>query len=472
MDIGDELDQRRALLDAWVDTRRRIALLEAESSALLAERIRLRDRDTKGNSFHRDAIHLSMVAEYSAAGRIPQGTADRAFADAYFIENHYPLVRDALHRGDITAAHAREIVGAGSVVREAIAAGAVEPETQTVFEAASIVVAENDTPARTRAYARSIAAALAGETVVERQRRAASERTVTVRPADDGLALLQVVLPEHLAAAIFDRLTQMANEVIRTRDDRDPCLDPDVIDMGADPIFPGSLDPSDPALDDFFIFGPGDTFTSDPLVDPSSSDIEHVAGDERTLDQVRADLLTDLLLGSDPGEVHGSGLENIRGRVQVTVAGSTLAGDDDRPAEHDGKGPIDPDVARDLAGCTASWSRLFLDHTGMITATDSYAPTEAMRRFLRARDPHCRFPGCRMPVHRCQFDHNHDHAKGGATSLDNLSAFCAGHHLLKHPDMDDGSRWTARQVPGGDIEWTSPLGRVYSDPPPRRVMFV
>lgn len=471
MDIDDELDQRRALLDAWLDVRRRIALLEAESSELLAERIRLRDGDTKGNSFHRDAIHRSMVSEYSAAGRIPQGTADRAFADAYFIENHYPLVREAFHRGEITAAHAREIVDAGSVVREAIAAESVEANTQSVFETACIVVAENDTPAHTRAYARSIAAALAGETVVERHRRAASERTVTVRPVDDGLALLQVVLPEHLAAAIFDRLTQLAKEVIRTRDDREPCLDSDAIDIGPDPIFPGSLDPSDPALDDFFIFGP-ETFTTDPLVDPSSADIEHVPSDERTLDQVRADLLTDLVLGSDPGEVHGTGLENIRGRVQVTIAGSTLTGADDRPAELDGKGPIDPDIARDLAGCTPSWSRLFLDHTGMVTATDAYAPTEAMRRFLRARDPHCRFPGCRMPVHRCQFDHNHDHAKGGPTSIDNLSAFCAGHHMLKHPDMDDGSRWTAHQVPGGDLVWTSPLGRAYTDPPPRRVMFV
>lgn len=77
-----------------------------------------------------------------------------------------------------------------------------------------------------------------------------------------------------------------------------------------------------------------------------------------------------------------------------------------------------------------------------------------------------------MPVHRCQIDHNHDHAKGGRTRLDNLSVFCTNHHALKHPDIDERHRWTARQLPGGEVQWTSPLGRAYADPPPRRVMFV
>lgn len=77
-----------------------------------------------------------------------------------------------------------------------------------------------------------------------------------------------------------------------------------------------------------------------------------------------------------------------------------------------------------------------------------------------------------MPVDRCQIDHNHDHALGGKTRIDNLSAFCIGHHTLKHPDIDPRHRWTARQLPGGEVQWTSPLGRTYDDPPLRRVMFV
>jgi hypothetical protein len=301
-----------------------------------------------------------------------------------------------------------------------------------------------------------------------------------MRTLDDGLALLQVVLPEHLAAAIFDRLTKLAQQVIATRDEQDPVLSPDALDLGDDAVFLHHLAPDDPLRDDpalndhhfdrdpldaHVIFGGSDTFTTDPC-------IEHVPADERTLDQVRTDLLTDLLLASDPSETSGTGLDNIQARIQVTVAASTLAGDDDRPAELDGFGPLHPDVARGLAARASGWSRLFLDHTGMVTATDAYVPTEAMRRHLRARDQRCRFPGCHVPVHRCQIDHNHDHAKGGRTSNDNLSHFCPGHHALKHPDIHGRYRWAARQLPGGEIEWTSPIGRVYTDTAPRRVMFL
>lgn len=77
-----------------------------------------------------------------------------------------------------------------------------------------------------------------------------------------------------------------------------------------------------------------------------------------------------------------------------------------------------------------------------------------------------------MPAHRCQIDHNHDHAKGGLTALDNLCHFCTKHHALKHPDVPDRFRWTARQRPDGTVTWSSPIGRSYDDPPRRRVMFI
>jgi hypothetical protein len=105
----DDLERRQALLDAWVETRRRIARLEAEAFSLMAERVGLRDAEVRGNTLHRDAIHRSMIAEYSAAGRIAQGTVDRTFADAYFLEHHYPTARAAFRRGAITGAHGSRI---------------------------------------------------------------------------------------------------------------------------------------------------------------------------------------------------------------------------------------------------------------------------------------------------------------------------------------------------------------------------
>ncbi|WP_136055345.1 HNH endonuclease signature motif containing protein [Microbacterium sp. K24] len=475
----NSIEHRQALLDAWVEKRRQISVLEAESSGLLADRMRVLDDDVREHPHHREAIHRSMIAEYAAAGRIAKGSAEYAFSDACLLDSDHPAVRESFRRGGISAGHVREIVRAGMIVRLAVRKGRVDAETLSLYDAAALEVAEHDSPGRTRAMVRQIAASLAGETLVERHRRARSERAVTMRSVDDGLALLQVLLPEHLAAAILDRLTRLGQQVIATRDDQHPVLSPDALDLGVDAVFVHDLAPDDPLRDDpalndhhidrdplggHVVFG-DDTFTTDPC-------IEHVPADERTLDEVRADLLTDLLLAGDPSATRGTGLDSIQARVQVTVAASTLAGDDERPAELDGFGPLHPDVARDLAARAAIWARLLLGHDGTVTSTNAYSPTEAMRRHLRARDQHCRFPGCRMPVHRCQIDHNHDHARGGPTSNDNLAHLCVGHHALKHPEIDDRYRWTARQLPGGDIEWTSPLGRVYNDAVPRRVMFV
>ena len=473
--LDDEFAQRQALLDEWVEVRRQIAALEARAAGLLGARLRVYDADVRRDGFHREAAHRSMVAEYSAAGRIALGTLERGFVDAFFLERDYPELAASFSAGKVTAAHVHEIISAGFTVQDAIEDGHADAGVQQVYEAAALVVAEAQTPARTKVQVRQIAAALAGLSMTERQRRARSERTVTMKSVGDGLALLQLVLPEHLAAAILDRLTQFAQHVIGARDEADPVLDLDLLDRGEDPVRPENLDPADPGWDDLVIFGESDTFTTDPLVDPltddASPDLEHPAVDDRGIDEVRADLAADLLLGAEPTTVSGTAIENIRGRVQVTLRATTLAGHDDRPAELDGHGPLHPDAARDLAAGAGLWSRLFVDATGMLVETDAYAPTAAMRRYLRARDPHCRFPGCRMPVDRCQIDHNHDHALGGKTRIDNLSAFCIGHHTLKHPDIDPRHRWTARQLPGGEVQWTSPLGRTYDDPPPRRVMF-
>ncbi|WP_229673407.1 DUF222 domain-containing protein [Microbacterium saperdae] len=216
-DPHHDLEERRRLLDEWMEVRRQIAALEAMSAALLSERAIMYDEDVAASPYHRDAIYRSMVAEYSAAGHVSTGSVEFAFADAQAVKEYFPAVRASFEHGSITAAHVREIARAGALVSEAMRNGRVDAATLALFETAVLVVAEEDTPARTRTHARQVAAALVGESLQDRHARAADERCVRVRSLDDGLALLTAVLPEALAVSIQDRLTQMARHITRAR---------------------------------------------------------------------------------------------------------------------------------------------------------------------------------------------------------------------------------------------------------------
>ncbi|OSP04965.1 HNH endonuclease signature motif containing protein [Microbacterium sp. LEMMJ01] len=461
------LEERRRVRDAWAETRRRIAALEAEAAELLVAQIAFHDEDVAAAPHHRDAIHRSMVAEYATAARLSTGTMEFAFADALALSTALPRVREAFHTGALSSAHVREVARASAVVAEAIRNRVVAPETMALFETAVLVVAEAETAARTRVHARRVASALVGETITERHRRAADERCVTVRSVDDGLAVLTAILPEWAAVAIADRLNQLTRTVIRGRDagGATPPPTPTHDDLLTAQNVATDHSCDVPRSGTTISSADGGTFALDP-------EAESLPADTRTWSQVQADLLTDLLLTADPSAVEGEGLTGVRGRLQVTVAATTLAGLDDRPAELDGHGALHPDIARALAGRDGGWTRLFLDPHGQVIETDAYSPTESMRRLLRARDEHCRFPGCRQPVHRCDIDHTWDHAKGGPTRVDNLAHLCRGHHVLKHPDIPEPQRWTVRQRLGGVLEWRSPLGAVHTDHAPRRVAFV
>lgn len=137
------------------------------------------------------------------------------------------------------------------------------------------------------------------------------------------------------------------------------------------------------------------------------------------------------------------------------------------PALLEGYGPIDTATASGLAGRVDAWEAICIDlETCEVLAVDRYRPSEEMKRLLRARDQHCRFPGCRVPLARCDIDHTIDAALGGATATDNLAHLCRGHHTLKHR-----TRWRVRQRDGGVLEWTSPTGRVHREGPPSAVRF-
>lgn len=220
----DSLFQRRdALLDAWVQKQREIAALQAEAASLLGRRWELFEEEIALEPGHQGVIERSMMAEYSAAGHVSKGAMEYAFSDARMLVQ-FPAIRAAYADGRLAPGHVRHLLAESQPVRDAIDAGDVTPATLRLYEQATLEVAEHDTAARTRTHARQIAAALAGVTVVDQHKKAEQERSVTVRSVGDGLALLQAVLPEYLAMAIFDRLTKMAKHLSGHPEDRDPVL--------------------------------------------------------------------------------------------------------------------------------------------------------------------------------------------------------------------------------------------------------
>ncbi len=96
---------------------------------------------------------------------------------------------------------------------------------------------------------------------------------------------------------------------------------------------------------------------------------------------------------------------------------------------------------------------------------NTYAPSAAMKAAIRARDTHCRFPGCRRPAIHCDVDHtiafNLKITAGGRTVYTNLGCVCRLHHQVKQMPG-----WHVTQDHAGNLTWTTPTGRVFLTRPP------
>lgn len=260
--------------------------------------------------------------------------------------------------------------------------------------------------------------------------------------AELGTAMRVGDLPAPLVHAIMDRLNEFARSVddARRQEHEDGGAG---ADAGAD---------------------------ADPVAD-ADTDADADTEPPRTLGEIRADVLADLLLTSTPTGHHGAdgdALTGIRGQVSITIPLTTAAGVDEQPALLGGYGPVDADLARCLMAKAPAWNLLLVDiSTGAPVAVTRYRPSAQLQRFVDLRDERCRFPGCTVKPWRCDADHTIDAALGGETSACNLADLCRRHHVLKH-----SSPWRVEQVGGGRLRWTSPTGRVYDDHVPATLRFM
>lgn len=180
------------------------------------------------------------------------------------------------------------------------------------------------------------------------------------------------------------------------------------------------------------------------------------ADDHRTLDQIRADILLDLLNGREPSQKHGAGAV-----IDIRVDLTTLARLDDNPAEIPGWGPVIADVARQVVEeqDKAEWRITVTDgDTGrpIHVGTNRRRPTTSQRRKVEAAALTCVFPGCRMPARDSDIDHRKAWTDGGPTQEHNLEPLCRHHHRLKH------AAWKLEKMVTDEYLWTSPLGLKYT----------
>ena len=178
-------------------------------------------------------------------------------------------------------------------------------------------------------------------------------------------------------------------------------------------------------------------------------------GEDRTLDQLRADIFIDLLEGRKQTG------RSRQGGVNLHVDLATLTGLAEHPGELAGFGPVIADIARQVTeqqqDCTWQWTVTHPDTGQPIhNGTTRRRPTTAQRRQVATRNPTCIFPGCRMPATDCDLDHRIPWSEGGPTTTDQLGPLCRHDHVIKHKG------WKHQPLPGGDHLWTSRLGHQYT----------
>ncbi|GAA1115919.1 HNH endonuclease signature motif containing protein [Arthrobacter flavus] len=317
---------------------------------------------------------------------------------------------------------------ATAVVQEAISIPDTVPAVRAAFEAHLIGLACKTTVAKFTRQAQRLREALHPESITLRHQKAVQDRRVYLDPVQDGMAWLQAFLPTEQAAGIFHRVDTAARAL-----------------QGPDK--------------------------------------------NRTLTQLRADVLVDVLTSAgptghpEPGS-SGSGSNGSNGcsgsdrsgdastywgvqaKVFVTVPVMTLLGGD-VPGELEGYGPIDPETARKLAGHAPSFTRI-LTHpfTGARLRADArtYRVPQDLKDAVRVRDGTCRHPGCNRLAVFCELDHTIPWSHGGKTSYSNLASLCKRHHMFKTEGY-----WHFKQPDPGTIIAISPLGETYlttADPIP------
>ncbi|MDO8119837.1 DUF222 domain-containing protein [Isoptericola sp. b490] len=349
----------------------------------------------------------------------------------------YPRLARALHGGLISVRKAEVLIRETDHL--------ALPDADAVLEAVLDTADERTVP-QLRSDVRAAELALDAEAAAARHEAACRERCVRMTPAPDAMAWITALLPAADATTVMTALEAAA--------------------------------------------------------------AHRETGDERDVDQRRADALTAMarrLLdsGLGPDGVPLPVRQHRRPHLLVTVAAGAGAPGVGAPApartdpSTTGPSPTSADLAnlRDVAHLDGyglvpltAVAHLLGDAVPRVVrvddeglpltcppGTDGYRPNAELARAVIDRDRTCRFPGCRVPAHRCDIDHvtpfDPDRPARWQPVEPNLQVLCRHHHRLK----THGGWYASRDPVSGATFWRSPTGRVHivspdpllPPPPPR-----
>lgn len=187
--------------------------------------------------------------------------------------------------------------------------------------------------------------------------------------------------------------------------------------------------------------------------------------DDRSRGQIMADTLVERVTGR-PAE------QTVPMTLNLVLADTTLAGDDDAPGWLADYGPIPAGFARSMTGDAAADAavktmlrRLYRHpRSGQLVAMESQARIfpKGLATFLQLRDRTCRTPYCDAPIR------HHDHARpahrGGPTSALNGLGECEACNYAK-----DAPGWSVTTADADGVhtaEFRTPTGAVYRSTAP------
>jgi hypothetical protein len=375
-----EAEQARAVL-RFVETRRTDALTEGLSARQVED------------------VRQVAILEVAVELNVAQGFVANLVSATRTLVMDLPTVWAAHLRGEVERAKAREIASTAWKLHH--------PEHVTRLDETVLAYATTHTLGQLKGWLRRFLVRTEPEHAIGRRKAAHADRDVTITALDDGMSLLQALIPT-VDALLIERDLTLAAKASRTQS----------------------------------------------------------ADDDRTLAQARADALVDTLLqkgetattdtaGHAPVGTSGRG----RFHVGITVSLATLLGVSSEPGvSSDGQHVLDPTLLTELAAQDGTlFSRLLTDENGGILDVTELGrfPSQPLRRALNLIDGTCDVPGCTRPAVACDVDHQIPHdpdpppgEQRGPTAAGNLHHRCPPHHGLKtrgaltvSHDQDGNAHW-------------------------------